>query len=66
MNLAVNIMKQKGINLSKIGDLPGAISQFEQAISTVLLMDDHNELALCQMHKFVADLCIQIGELKKA
>ena len=29
-------------------------------------MDNYNELSLAQMHKFLADLCIQINELKKA
>ena len=66
INLIVNILKQKGINFSRMGDLPSAISHFEQAISTVLLIDNHNELLLSQMHKFIADLCIQVNELKKA
>ena len=29
-------------------------------------MDNYNEMSLAQMHKFLADLCIQINELKKA
>lgn len=66
INLLANLLKQKAIINSRVGDLPKAISLLEQSLSTVLLMENPNQLALSQIYKFVADLCIQINEHKKA
>lgn len=66
LNVIANILKQRGINYVRIGDLPSAISDLEQAISTVLLMSHPSSLVLSQFHKFTADLYLQVGELKKA
>ncbi len=62
----MNILKQKAINDARTGNIPGAISNFEQAISTILLLENPNELILSQIYKFIGDLYIQMNELKKA
>ncbi len=50
----------------RIGELPAAISDFEHAIQTVLLMNHPSQLALAQFYKFIADLYLQLNDLKKA
>ena len=65
LNIIANILKQRGINNVRIGDLPSAISDLQQAISTVLLMSHPSPLVLSQFYKFTADLYLQVGELKK-
>ena len=50
----------------RIGDLQAAISDFEQAIQSVLLMSQPSQLALAQFYKFTADLYLQLNDLKKA
>jgi chaperonin cofactor prefoldin len=62
----VNVLKQKAINNTRIGNLSASISEFEQAISTILLMANPDDLVLSQIYKFIGDLYVQMGELKKA
>jgi tetratricopeptide (TPR) repeat protein len=66
LNLLANILKQKGINNTRTQNIPAAIQEFEQAVSTILLMERPDHLTLSQLYKFVGDLYVQLGELKKA
>lgn len=42
LNVLVNILKQKAINYTRLNDIPSAIQEFEQVISTILLMEHPN------------------------
>jgi tetratricopeptide (TPR) repeat protein len=66
LNLLANILKQKGLNHTRTQNLPAAIDSFEQAVATILLMEAPDHLTLSQLYKFVGDLYVQLGELKKA
>lgn len=66
MNLIVNVLKQRAINHTRTGNLAASVSDFEQAIATVLLMEHPDELILSQLYKFIGDLYVQIGDLRKA
>ena len=66
LSLLVNILKQRGINFSRTGQLAKAVEQFEEAVGAVQLMEHPNQLALSQIYKFIADLQVQLGHLSKA
>jgi tetratricopeptide (TPR) repeat protein len=66
LNLIVNVLKQRAINHTRTGNLADSVGDFEQAIATVLLMEHPDELVLSQLYKFIGDLYIQMGDLKKA
>lgn len=60
------MLKQRAINHTRTGDLASSVGEFEQAIATILLMENPDELVLSQLYKFIGDLYVQIGDLKKA
>ena len=61
-----NILKQRGINFSRVGQLAKAVEQLEEALGAVQLMENPSTLALSQIHKFIADLQVQLGNMAKA
>lgn len=49
-----------------MGNVQATISEFQQAISTIQLMENPDELTLSQIYKFIGDSYVQLNELKKA
>lgn len=61
MNILANLKKQLGICHYQMGQFQEAVSEFEDGIKAILLLDNFEEFELAQYYYFTADIYLEMG-----